>query len=241
MFEPNQKSNIMELIVKTLLYLHVSFGFTSLVLFWIPVFIKKGGKGHRVVGKLYVIAMWVVVVTAALLSVKNVIIGKYFMAIFLGFISLITSNPLWYGMAILRPKVQNSARFHWMRIAFDGVIALAGVLMLGYGIMLQGNNSSVLLIIFGCLGLTGIPSFIKNLNGPRQNEDRIRLHMIGLLTSGIAAYTAFFVFGGYTWMSKVLPGMWGVLPWTAPGVIGAFAIAFGVKYYRKRGLIANKA
>jgi len=227
----------MEIIAKALLFLHVSFGFTSLVLFWLPVFIKKGGKGHRTIGKLYVIAMWIVVGTAALLSVKNIIIGKYFMAVFLGFISLITANPLWYGMAILRPKVQDSVRFHWMRTAFDGVIALAGVLMLTYGIVLQGKNSAVLLIIFGCLGLTGIPSFFRNLKGPREKEDRIRLHMTGLLTSGIAAYTAFFVFGGYMWMEKIFPGMLGVIPWVAPGVVGAIGITLGVKYYRKRGLI----
>ena len=94
----------MEFIVKTLLFLHVTFGFTSLVLFWLPVFLKKGGKGHFIIGKLYVVAMWIVVATAALLSVKNVIIGKYFMSAFLGFISLITANPLWYGMAILKKK-----------------------------------------------------------------------------------------------------------------------------------------
>lgn len=231
----------MEIIVKVLLFLHVSFGFTSLVLFWLPVFMKKGGKGHRTVGKLYVIAMWVVVATAGLLSVKNVIIGKYFMATFLGFIALITSNPLWYGMAILRPKAQDSNSFRWMRVAFDGVIALAGIVLLTYGIILQGQNSAVLMIIFGCLGLTGIPSLIKNLKDPKEREDRIRLHMVGLLTSGIAAYTAFFVFGGYTWMEKLLPGMWGVLPWVAPGAIGGIGITIGVKYYRKRGMIKSNA
>ena len=230
----------MDSIVKTLLFLHVSFGFTSLVLFWLPVFLQKGGKGHRLVGKLYVYAMWVVVTTAALLSIKNVIIGKYFMAAFLGFIALITANPLWYGIAILRPKAQESDRFHWLRTTFDGVIALAGVLLLTYGIMLQGKDSAVLLIIFGCLGLTGIPSFIKNLKGPSEKEDRIRLHVIGMLTSGIAAYTAFFVFGGYTWMSKLLPGMWGVLPWVAPGLAGGIGITYAVKYFRNQGLIAEK-
>ncbi|MCF8277797.1 MAG: hypothetical protein K9J17_13770 [Flavobacteriales bacterium] len=230
----------MEIIVKSLLFLHVSFGFTSLLLFWLPVFMKKGGKGHRVVGKLYVLAMWVVVTSAALLCIKNVIIGKYFMAVFLGFISLITANPLWYGMAILKPRVYETSAFHWKRTAFDGLIVLAGALMLVYGIILEGKDSAVLMLIFGCLGLTGIPSFIKNLKGPREKEDRIRLHMIGMLTSGIAAYTAFFVFGGYTWMSKLLPGMWGILPWTAPGLIGAIGINYGVKYFRKKGMISEQ-
>lgn len=230
----------MEFIVKALLFLHVSFGFTSLILFWLPVFMKKGGKGHRVIGKLYVITMWVVVVSAALLCVKNVIIGKYFMAIFLGFISLITANPLWYGMAILKPKAQVSSKFHWIRMLFEVAIVLYGACMLAYGISLNGKDSAVLMIIFGCLGIMGIPSLIKKLKGPRENEDRIRLHMIGLLSSGIAAYTAFFVFGGYTWMSKLLHGMLGILPWTLPGLVGAIGITCGVKYFRRKGMIAKE-
>jgi hypothetical protein len=48
---------VLEFIVKILLFPHVTFGFISLVLFWLPVFMRKGGKGHRVVGKLYVYAM----------------------------------------------------------------------------------------------------------------------------------------------------------------------------------------
>ena len=85
----------METIVKTLLFFHVSSGFISLVLFWLPVFLKKGGKGHVIAGKAYVFFMWIVVISAALLSVKNVIIGKYFMVCFLGFIALLL--PIRFG------------------------------------------------------------------------------------------------------------------------------------------------
>jgi hypothetical protein len=231
----------MEFIVKTLLFLHVSFGFTSLVLFWLPVFLKKGGKGHIITGKLYVIAMWVVVTNAALLSIKNVIIGKYFMAAFLGFIALITANPLWYGMAILKPKAQSQKRFQMTHIIMDGLMSLIGLLFVVWGVYLNGEGNAVLLLIFGGLGCTVIPSFIKKVRSPYQAEDRIKGHMVGLLTSGIAAYSAFFVFGGYTWMQQILPGMWQVLPWVAPGVVGGVGITLGVKYFRKKGMIAAKA
>jgi hypothetical protein len=231
----------MEFIVKTLLFLHVSFGFTSLILFWLPVFLKKGGKGHIITGKLYVIAMWVVVTTAALLSIKNVIIGKYFMAAFLGFIALITANPLWYGMAILKPKAQSQKRFQMTHIIMDGLMSLIGLLFVVWGVCLNGEGNAVLLLIFGGLGCTVIPSFIKKVRSPYQAEDRIKGHMVGLLTSGIAAYSAFFVFGGYTWMQQILPGMWQVLPWVAPGVVGGVGITLGVKYFRKKGMIAAKA
>jgi len=230
----------MEFIIKTLLFLHVSFGFTSLFLFWLPVFLKKGGKGHRVVGKLYVYAMWVVVGTAALLSIKNVIIGKYFMATFLGFISLITANPLWYGIAILKKdKVRSSMRG---RMYYETVVLIYSVALLSagfYGVW-AGNSANILLFIFGGLGLTAIPTILQVKKADPAKIDRIKEHMVGLLTSGIAAYTAFFVFGGYTWMAKILPGTWQVLPWVAPGLIGGVGIALGVKYYRRKGLIAAK-
>ncbi len=228
----------MEFIVKTLLFLHVSFGFTSLVLFWLPVFLKKGGKGHVITGKLYVIAMWVVVSTAALLSIKNVIIGKYFMAAFLGFIALITANPLWYGMAILKPKAQSKKRFQKTHIVLDGLVSISALLLLMWGIYLGGKGNAVLMLIFGGLGCTVFPSFIKKLTSPYKEADRVKEHMVGLLTSGIAAYSAFFVFGGYTWMRQILPGMWQVLPWVAPGVIGGIGITLTVKYYRKKGMIS---
>lgn len=230
----------MDFIVKTLLFLHVTFGFTSLVLFWLPVFLKKGGKGHILTGKLYVIAMWIVVVTAALLSIKNVIIGKYFMAAFLGFIALITANPMWYGMAILKPRAQSKKRFQIIHTALDGAVAIFGLALLLWGIYLGGKGNAVLMLIFGGLGCTVFPSFVKKLTSPYTEADRIKEHMVGLLTSGIAAYSAFFVFGGYTWMGKILPGMWQVLPWVAPGVIGGLGITLGVKYYRKKGMIGAK-
>lgn len=230
----------MEIIAKTLLFLHVSFGFTSLALFWLPVFLKKGGKGHIISGKLYVIAMWVVVISAALLSVKNVIIGKYFIAAFLGFIALITANPLWYGMAVLRPKAQSKKRFQLIHITLDGLVSICGLGLLIWGIYLGGNGNAVLMLIFGGLGCTVFPSFLKKLLKPYQESDRMKEHVVGLLTSGVAAYSAFFVFGGYTWMEKILPGMWQVLPWVAPGVIGGVGITLTVKYFRKKGLIAQR-
>lgn len=230
----------MQFIIKSLLFLHVSFGFTSLVLFWLPVFLKKGGKAHRVTGKLYVYAMWVVVGTAALLSVKNVIIGKYFMAAFLGFISLITANPLWYGMAILnKKKVKSSLRG---RMYYEIAILIYSVALLSagfYGVW-AGNSANILLFIFGGLGLTALPTILQLREADPAKTDKIKEHMIGLLTSGIAAYTAFFVFGGYTWMEKILPGTWQVLPWVAPGVLGGLGITFGVKYFRKKGMIKDR-
>jgi len=230
----------MEIISKALLFLHISAGFISLVFFWLPVFLKKGGKGHRITGKVYVFFMWIVVVSAGLLSIKNLIIGQYTMASFLGFIALITAKPLWYGIAILKPKNRTSKGFRLAHTVFDATIVLASATLLASGIYLKGNGAAILMIIFGCLGLLDIPSLIMNIRNTSKPKDRIREHIVGLLTSGIAAYTAFFVFGAHTWIESLMPGMWEIVPWVAPSVIGGLGVTFGVKHFRKRGLVRDQ-
>ena len=96
------------------------------------------------------------------------------------------------------------------------------------------------MIIFRSLELIDIPSLIKKLKRTYPEIDPIKDHMVGLLTSGIAAYSAFFVLGAHTWEEQYLPGIWGILPWTEPGVIGAIGITYGVKYFRKKGMIKER-
>ena len=51
-----------------------------------------------------------------------------------------------------------------------------------------------------------------------------------MLVSGIAAYTAFFAFGGRVFFESLLTGYWAVLPWVAPTIIGIGAIKYLEKY-----------
>ena len=227
----------MEIIIKGLLAAHIAFGFASLALFWLPVFLAKGSKWHNLTGKAYVMCMWVVVITAFLLSIKNLIIGKYMMAVFLGFISLITANPIWYGVAILKHKKRVTDKLRTQRLIFNGIIVLSGTLMVAWGIWLKGQNSALLLLIFGALGMLDFPVMIRELRSPTYEREWFKEHMIAMLTSGIAAFTAFLVFGSNTWLQELLPGYMGVLPWVLPGLIGGFGINAGVKYYRKKGVI----
>lgn len=227
----------MDWLTDILTKLHVAFGFAGLALFWVPTLLKKGGKWHRWSGKAYVVSMWVVVATSALLSIKNVFVGNYDKAAFLGFIALITANPLWYGMAILKQKRQFSSAFLSLHLMLDLVVAIYSLLLILYGTVMQKQGVSILMVVFGVLGLTVVPSLVRRLKGTQGETDRIRGHIIGLMTTGVAAYTAFFVFGGYTWMQELLPGNWGIVLWVGPGVIGAIGITYSVKYYRRKGLV----
>jgi len=66
---------IIALLDKIFLPIHIFFAFGSLIIFWIPVFTKLGGDMHRKTGKAYVFCMWIVVFTSICLSINNIIEG----------------------------------------------------------------------------------------------------------------------------------------------------------------------
>ncbi|MEM7160934.1 MAG: hypothetical protein AAF487_00710 [Bacteroidota bacterium] len=224
----------MEWIIKILLGIHITAGFTSIVIFWIPMLSRKGGKLHIKSGKLYVWAMWVVVCSAALLSIKNIIIGNYNSAIFLGFLTIITSGPLWYAIAILNQKKGRTPEYKQKLFYFNLSVVLCAIAMISYGFVIE-SGIKILMFIFGGLGLTSIPDVLRHLRGKEKKLTWIQEHLIGMISTGIAAYTAFLVFGGQQFFGQFFRGNSVIILWTAPGVLGTIAnFYFSRKYAAKK-------
>lgn len=224
----------METASSILLMIHVAAGFSSLLLFWIPVFAKKGGINHVRIGKIYMCLMWLVVISAAILSIKNFYIGRIEAAAFLGFLTIITGSPLWKGIAVLKHKKGLSKTFQQTHLLFELLILVAGVLLLGYGIYLKGEGGAILMIIFGILGISNLGTVVKLVKNPPQKMDWFMEHMKDMIISGIAAYTAFFAFGGRTLLGDIFTGYWMIVPWVAPTIIGIFAIKYLEKQYLQK-------
>ncbi len=215
----------METVSKALLSIHIFAGAVSLILFWLPIFTRKGGKAHRQIGKIYVLLMWIVVVTSAILSIKNVIIGYYEPAAFLGFIAIITASPLWYGIAALKQKRGVSANYIRTHLIFAWAQLVFGILLIIYGLQIEGMG--VLMLIFGILGSVNGGQALRSYYQQKKLEvDGYELHFSGMIISGIAAYTAFAAFGGRQFFSDILTGYWMVLPWVLPTIIGVAIIEY---------------
>lgn len=224
----------MEIFVKALLALHVIAGFISLVFFWLPIFTKKGSKKHLLYGRIYIKLMWVVVSSAAILSIKNLLIGHYSQAAFLGFLALITANPLWYGISIFKQKKGGEQSFLFCRFAFHTAIVMSAMGLILYGFYLDGKGPAIVMFIFGGLGLTDIPNLVQYVKKVKPQRPAVVEHIVAMITTGIAAYTAFFVFGAGNFFNDLLSGYWSILPWVAPGIIGTFGIRYAVARYEKR-------
>lgn len=222
----------MEMYDKVLLSIHVIAGFCSLITFMIPVIVKKGSKVHRKVGWIYVYNMWIVIISAMLLSVNNFLVGNIVRAVFLGYLAVITAGPLWYGITILKFKKDIPLSYLKKRRVVDIVIVLLAIVNLVYFYYLGGKGQAILLLIFGLLGLTNMPKAIASYSKIREKANWYMDHLEGMITAGIAAYTAFFAFGGYTFFGNLFNGPWVAIPWILPSIFGAFAIGYYKRKYK---------
>lgn len=228
----------MDLLRSILLWIHIPFGTLSLILFWIPVGVKKGSTLHRKVGWYYYICMWIVLVSAALLSIVNTVMGYYTAAIFLGYLAVITSFPLWYSYEILQQKKEWTDRYFLTRKIFLSLITTVGIVLFLIGaVKFKFQNMGTVMVFFGILGSLSIRELLMSKEKAMSKETRIKMHIQGTIISGIAGYTAFFAFGGSRFLMGTLhlDPQWMTLPWVLPSVLGIVYMRYMKRKYKVAG------
>ena len=215
-------------------WLHIVCGFAALLVFWIPIAARKGGKLHNRVGWAYVAAMGIVSVTALFMGVYRIAwnAGPDPDAIpfswFLIFISVLSSSTAWYGVRVLRHKRRKAAHRQPIDLLFPSLLFVSGIAICIYGWTL----GFPLLQYFPLLGLfLGGSQLAYWLKAPTQPSHWIVEHLVGMLSCCISTVTAFLVFG--------LPRLIGIdavslIVWFLPTiVIVPLIIYFSGKYQKK--------
>ncbi|MFT4686600.1 MAG: putative small integral membrane protein [Neolewinella sp.] len=218
----------MDILYKTLIILHVSAGFSSIGLFFVPAFAKKGGKLHNRVGLWYTYTMWAVVVSAALLSCLQYFRGQASSALFLGFLALLTARPLYYGVAVLRNKKEPSERMRKTDLILRACLGMFSVFMIGNGFGWWGPDGHTLNLVFGSLGMLVWPSLIRDFRGVTSEYSWLEEHVGQIVVTAIAAFTAFLAFGGQRMFGNLFSGNLQLILWLMPTVLG---VTFS-RYYK---------
>ena len=220
---------------QSLLWIHISFGVLSLILFWIPVGMSKGSPMHRKVGRYYFFCMWVVLISSLLLSVCNLILNQYMAALYLGYLTIITAYPLWYANEILKQPGEWTHRYFIIRRCFVAMLFFfgLGMVLLG-GIQFHFKGMGTMMLFFGLLGLPTGKELLMNKAKAMKKETRLKMHIQGTIISGIAAYTAFFAFGGSRILIEQLHvhHQWMVIPWILPTLLGLTYARYIKRKYR---------
>jgi len=241
-----------------LLYIHVFIGALALIIFWVPIATRKGGRWHVQSGKAFVWGMWAVGVSGVIMSVivwmdplairfpdKEVdpakavrfIAHQKMISEFLFMLSLLVLHGVKHSILVLKVKADRQALKSWHHLGLM-IFLLVTALFVGIKGLVQNQ---ILLLIFAPIAL------LNAINGLRytfkaqvKQREWIIEHFSNILGCGIAVYTAFFAFGGRTYFEQLLPGMWQVLPWVLPGVIGvAMTFLYKPRYQKKYRVTAD--
>ncbi|GAB3286124.1 hypothetical protein [Parahaliea aestuarii] len=228
----------------SLLFVHVALGAAAVVLFWGPLVTARGGYWHQRTGRWYVSCMVGVSLSGAVMSALALAWPQQWLGgapdvaqlaqardtyLFLGYLSLLTFTTVSHGVVVLRAREQRQQLRRWRVLCWPTLLVLAGVAQLvrflAAGGLLPG--------IFGALGIfLGLPMLLYCLRASVPLGEWRLEHLGAMLGSGIAAYTAFLVFGAQA-LFEVRGGL-AMSVWFAPGLVGGLAIALLRRRHRRR-------
>lgn len=229
------------LLIRTLLILHVLAGVTALFGGPVAMLTKKGGKAHRLAGKTYFWAMLVIFVTA---------IGVLFyrVNVFLLVISIFSFYNALTGYRVLfrkRPERQPAAPLDW----FAAVVMLlsgAGFMLWGIGVLTGMTTIGVpahasirglpaafpyLALVFGAFSVQMSAHDIRLFRTPDTTRNAWWFyHMLRMLGGYIATVTAFMA----QQVSPHLPPQWSWTVWVLPVLVGLPGAYYWVGVYRRK-------
>ena len=239
-------------IFRSLLVLHIVFGFLGLVAFWFPIFSKKGRTLHKRAGRAFLWSGYIVAGSAIALALVTVIspfgthpedlpsdparladatTGLRTFSVFLAYLGVITLASVHHGVRAMQTKKNLPALRTPFHTAVNRIAVASSVLVLIFGLMTQ----EIPLIALSPLGLLiGVPN-LRYARRPKASKMAHWYEHIGaMLGGGIAFHTAFAVFGVQRFIDYTSEGFVGVLPWILPGVVGTIGTSIWVKHYRRK-------
>jgi uncharacterized membrane protein len=216
---------------RIVLGLHIAAGAVALAVFWIPLVAAKGGRAHRLAGKIYACAM-----ATSVLGALGVVALRLFVeqnprrlhfSVFLAFVAVLTFANGWYGVRVLRTKDRRAPHDDPVDLGVAALLFVTGAATCVWGVAI----GFVLAGIFGALGAwLGFGQLRTWRSVPEQPRAWWFQHMGGMCAACIGTVTAFVVVNT-RWLGIASLG---ILPWVTPGVIGILGIVLGKRYYRRK-------
>lgn len=223
-----------------LLSVHGAAGFVALVTYWIAALMRKGSPAHRAVGKAYLAAMGLVVLTAIPMAVIIATRGKPGIATFLGYLVVITVSGMWTGWRAIRLKGRQEAfrDRSYAAVAWANLLASAVVFAVGW------QMSQTLLMGFSLVGtFAGVQMLIRRARPMSTARWWMKEHYSAMVGCGVATHIAFLAIG----MERIVlalgiqpPAGYRLLAWFLPLALSFVAVAWlNRKYMPKPAATAS--
>lgn len=208
-------------------FMHYGIGLIALSTFWIAGFTRKGSPLHKTVGKVYLLAMTGIIITASVMTAIATWRDPGPFDLFLFYLLIITATGCWQSWRAIQDKRDFQRYTGTTYRVLEVLNPLAGLAVLAVGAYIQ----SVLLMGFSVVGMfIGLGMFRLRRNGPAHTLWWRDEHMNAMVGNGVATHIAFLAIG----LPKILPMLAGPtlqnLAWFGPLVV---ATVVGVWLKRK--------
>ncbi len=206
------------MLFKIILLLHIIAGSIGLIMGTFVLIRKKGNKIHKLLGKIFSIAMVSTGFSAFALSYINTNVFLFIVGVFTIYLT-ISGNRMLYLKEILKGQKPQIIDYS---ITFFMLLASVAFLYLGILNIVKANNFGFVLILFGITSLVlCYKDYVIYVN---RNIDKLfwLKNHIGRMTGAyIAALTAFIVVN-----NTFFPP---IFAWSLPGIVGSIFISRTIK------------
>lgn len=184
----------MENTYQTLLIIHIIAGFTGLISGLLNMLMKKGGKTHRIVGKVFVVGMILSsIIALTMASIKT----NYFLFVVGVFTIYLVGTGNRYIYLKLLGKTQNPKILDWV---LSGGMFFMSIAFVFLGVTLlkdQQNSFGIVPIVFAFVGFGSVRVDLLNYTGRiKSSQFWLKAHISRMSDGFIAASTAFLAVNG---------------------------------------------
>lgn len=220
----------MKLFYEIALGVHIAAGTAALLVFWIPLVTRKGGRAHRRAGWVYVGAAATVAVTGLASCGRLVSDGHpahWRAGIFLAYVALFAGESAHLGVRSLRTRDRSGASYRPDDLVLPSLLVAGGVGLAMFGVYC----SNFLYIFFALLGAAQGAAHLQLWLRPSSTRRKWFLtHMTGMGTSCITTVTAFVVVNAHRLGMRTFdPGLW-----IAPIAVLGVGLTLWRRYYERR-------
>lgn len=213
----------METLVSGMLGAHIIAGTIALFTGPVAMLTLKGGKNHRLWGKVYFYSMVVVFLTAVVLAIFKDI-PFLFMIAFLSIYLVVSGYRALYLKKLHIGQKATTGDWMFIIVSLIGCMSLVGWGL--YRIFILNSNFGIVGIVLGLLGCRLVYKDLKKFIVPPTDKDHwLFSHVTGMGGGYIATFTAFAVVN-----IRFLPGP---ITWILPALVGGFLIARWMRTYKK--------
>jgi hypothetical protein len=198
----------METTLHIFLIIHIIAGFLSLITGFISMLNRKGGKQHRLTGKLFFWGMTGVFITSVVIALLK---GLAFL-LMVGFFSYYLAASGYRSLYLKKLHLDQKAGWPDWLISSIGILSGAALVIFSVGWFIHRGAWGFVPLAFGTLILvTGISDMIVFVRKTNDKQRWIVTHGGRMGGSFAATVTAFIVvnlnIGEMTWILWILPGV----------------------------------